>query len=321
VVLTNTDRFQPLVFCTWDSPLDTIKNTFRADVFNITHSSGQQAEYIGILAKRHAILSDFVTLQAGQSIKVTLDLFNGYYFPSEGTYDIALNSVIRTHLGELELEAVIENGFTDFTYESVTSNTLMMSITTPPPAPFWESSNSTLLGGPAPKTNCNAAYSDQIRTSGANAITATQQGARYLPGTCTSSLSYYVKWFGVCDATRFNRVKSDLSSIVSGLQATYPVDCAGSSCTSNTYAYVFPADSTHTVYVCGYFWRVPTRNCVLDSQPGTLIHEMSHFNNVANTNDVTYGITNCENLAKNNPAQAVRNADNFCFYTDSCPTV
>jgi len=197
----------------------------------------------------------------------------------------------------------------------------MVQVTTLLPAPVWDlpSTSNGTLGGPAPKSNCNANQASQINTAGANAISATRQGGTYLPSSCSSSLSYYVRWFGVCDTTRFNKVKSDLSSILTGLQGTYPVDCAGSSCTANTYAYVYPTDSARNIYVCAYYFRVPTGNCIMDSQPGTLIHEMSHFNTVAGTSDYAYGITNCENLAKNNPTQAVRNADNFCFYTDSCP--
>jgi len=323
VVLTNADRFEPLVFCTWGTPLDTLKNTFRSYAFSVANNvSGEQAEYIGILTKRHPVLTDFVTLQPGQSIKTTVDLFQGYYFPSAGVYSIVVDTSIRVHLGELEVNAINEHGFSDFGWQQLTSNTVSVGVVAPPAAPYWGPlSNDSLVGGPTPRANCNADQAAQIRTSGSNAVLASQQGSRYLPASCSSSLSYYIRWFGQCDSSRFSKVKTDLAAITNGLNANYPVDCAGSSCTANTYAYVYPSDTTHTVYVCGYFWRVPTRNCVLDSQPGTLIHEMSHFNNVASTSDVTYGITNCENLARNNPNQAVRNADNFCFYTDSCPTL
>jgi len=114
-------------------------------------------------------------------------------------------------------------------------------------------------------------------------------------------------------------VKQNLNATLGGLSASYPVQCGSSTCCSTCYAFVYPTDNTHVVYVCTYFWRVPSGNCVMDSQPGTLIHEMSHFNNVAATKDVTYGQQPCKNLASSNPASAITNADNYCFYTDSCP--
>jgi len=266
-------------------------------------------------------------LLPGQSINSSLDLFKGYWFPKKGGYLVSLMSTFRVRLGAMNLgldefeESLMKSGLEEFSYEEVVSNAITAQITKLFPYPFDLSYNSTgLLGGPSPKSNCDVSRSSQIKTSGTNAISAAAQGRNYLnAATCSASLIYYVEWFGVCDATRYTKVKNDLTAISSGLNANYPVDCAGAQCSPNTYAYVFPADTTHTVYVCAVFWKVTTNNCVLDSQPGTIIHEMSHFNNVARTNDVTYGLASCRNLAKTSPNQAVTNADNFCFYTDSCP--
>jgi len=178
-----------------------------------------------------------------------------------------------------------------------------------------------LVGAPNPDSTCTATEGNTIRTAGTNAVSAAQQGLRYLsPTSCATSLSVYIEWFGACDATRYSTVKNNINKTIAGLQATYPVNCKGSECSANTYAYVYPNWANHTVFVCAVFWRVPTRNCVIDSQPGTLIHEMSHFSNVAATSDYAYGTTNCRNLARTNPANAIRNADNYCYYTDSCPT-
>jgi len=101
--------------------------------------------------------------------------------------------------------------------------------------------------------------------------------------------------------------------------AGYRVDCAGSSCSANTYAYVFPSDSTFTVYVCGAFWNASPNTCVADSRPGTIIHELSHFTPVAATQDIAYGQSACLNLATSNPANAIRNADSHEYLAESCP--
>jgi len=311
---------KPVTFCIWGSPLDAHENVFKANLFDIESPSGD-AEYIGIIARRHPTLSDFVTLRPGQTLETMLDLFKGYYFPVAGEYKVSLNTKVKIHFGEVEMETLINEGFSSFDFEPMTSDAISVKIAHPLPAPYWGEPSNETLGNPAPRANCNSGSQvSQINTAGSNAVSASTQGINYLsPASCSTALTYYTRWFGACDSNRYSTVKNCLSRVRSGLQASYPVDCAGSSCTANTYAYVFPTDTTHTVYVCGYFWRVPSGNCVMDSQPGTLIHEMSHFNNVCSTRDVTYGQQNCLNLASSNPNSAVQNADNYCFYTDSCP--
>jgi len=310
---------EPLVLLVYDSPFDTHSEVFHAPIFDVEHSSGMKAIYSGIIIKRKPVLSDFVTIRPGQSLTALLNLHKGYNFPAAGVYTVTLATNVLQFQGEMG--ASVDEALSQLVSDelvgsiSVTVNVASLPISFPP-----INNQSGLLGNPNPKTNCDANQASQIRTSGSNAITASQRGFNYLSGSCLASKTYYITWFGVCDNTRWTRVRNTLSAVTSGLQASYPVDCAGSSCTPNTYAYVYPTDTTHTVYVCGYFWRVPTGNCIMDSQPGTLIHEMSHFNNVAGTQDVTYGITNCQNLAKSNPAQATVNADNYCFFTDSCPS-
>ena len=56
--------------------------------------------------------------------------------------------------------------------------------------------------------------------------------------------------------------------------------------TENYYAYVYPTQP-YQIYVCNAFWSAPTTGT--DSKAGTLVHEMSHFNVVAGTDDWVYG--------------------------------
>ncbi len=56
-----------------------------------------------------------------------------------------------------------------------------------------------------------------------------------------------------------------------------------------------------------------------DSKAGTLVHEMSHFNVVASTDDVVYGQTGAKNLAFSNPEDAIRNADSHEYFAENTP--
>ena len=67
-----------------------------------------------------------------------------------------------------------------------------------------------------------------------------------------------------------------------------------------------------------------------DSRAGTLIHEMSHFVVVADTNDWVYGQTGAHNLAGSNPNRTsgnravlpivVGNADSHEYFAENTPT-
>jgi peptidyl-Lys metalloendopeptidase len=316
VSITLTNEFsRSATLLKWNTPLDDATDIFRANMFQIVHSSGAEAVYTGIVMKRAPTLSDFVTFNPGQSITVELDLLKGYYFPAEGTYKIQLRSASSMHVGPVQGDSILES-YRTFGMEVLESNPVPVDVLSLRPAPVWPPALEG-FGAPAPMANCNSSASNAIIAASNNGVSASNRGISYISSSCTGAV--YVRWFGTCDTTRANKVRSSLQAVVSGMNARYPVDCAGARCTANTYAYVFPTDTSHTVYVCGMFWRVPT-SCaganVLDTQPCTLVHEMSHFNNVAGTQDYQYGITNCQNLARNNPAQAVANADNYCFYTD-----
>ncbi|XP_066525947.1 uncharacterized protein [Hoplias malabaricus] len=52
----------------------------------------------------------------------------------------------------------------------------------------------------------------------------------------------------------------------------------------DVFAYVKQGDGTNIVYLCNMFWSAPDTLCT-DSQPGTIIHEVSHL---LGTEDITY---------------------------------
>jgi hypothetical protein len=55
-----------------------------------------------------------------------------------------------------------------------------------------------------------------------------------------------------------------------------------------TYAYVYRDDKTHTVYLCPVFFaKNDEKPLSKDSKIGTLIHELSHFQDVLGTKDLS----------------------------------
>jgi len=161
-----------------------------------------------------------------------------------------------------------------------------------------------------------------------NACTATQQSSladarNQAKAYATNAKAYldsntqgprYVTWFGIFTASRYNTVKSNFSAISNAMNnANVQFDCK---CKQNYYAYVYP-NQPYDVYLCKVFWSAPLSGT--DSKAGTLIHEMSHFNVVAGTDDVVYGQAGAKNLASTDPNLAITNADNHEYFAENTP--
>ena len=72
---------------------------------------------------------------------------------------------------------------------------------------------------------------------------------------------------------------------------------------SMTIAFVKAADP-FDVYVCPRYWTAPPLG--IDSQASTFVHEVSHFDIVADTSDFPIS---CADLALSDPARAIADAD------------
>lgn len=81
---------------------------------------------------------------------------------------------------------------------------------------------------------------------------------------------------------------------------------------SSTYAYVYNEEEEHNIYLGGAFWKAKTGG--FNSKAGTIIHELSH--RVHGTEDHVYGSSDAKKLAKEDPALATTNADNYEFLAE-----
>jgi peptidyl-Lys metalloendopeptidase len=126
----------------------------------------------------------------------------------------------------------------------------------------------------------------------------------------------YTTWFGAYSSSNYNTVKSNFVAIGDALNNKPLVfDC--STCTQNAYAYVYPSQP-YKIYLCGAYWKAPTSGT--DSKGGTTIHEVSHFNVVAGTDDLAYGQTACKRLA-GNAKRAIKNADSHEYFAENTPSL
>ena len=79
----------------------------------------------------------------------------------------------------------------------------------------------------------------------------------------------------------------------------------------NVVAYTFKGSKV--LYVCSIYRTEPDIRGT-NTKLGTIVHELTHA--VAYTDDITYGKANCLNMARNNPGQAIKNADNYHYFSE-----
>ena len=130
--------------------------------------------------------------------------------------------------------------------------------------------------------------------------------------------SRYTTWFGAYTSSRYGTAKQHFVEIDAAIDQSGGQVTINCGCNQNYYAYVYPT-RPYEIFVCRAFWTAPRTGT--DSRAGTLIHEVSHFNVVAGTDDIVYGQTGAKNLAATDPNGAVNNADNHEYFAENTPSL
>jgi peptidyl-Lys metalloendopeptidase len=289
VTLTNVAG-HPVRVRRYLTPLDGIKE----DLFRVARD-GVAAEYLGRHYKWAAPqASDFITLDAGQSVGATVDLATAYDFATTGSYTVAYGHDPHAAAAPADPVAHLAAG--------VTVQVEGRGFVVPGAEP----------GAQLTTTGCSSSRIASLTTAYASARTMAAAALSYLTNTTPSGTLRYTTWFGAYTSARWSTARSHFSAISQRL-SNEVADCT---CTDSAYAYVYPSQP-YKIYLCNAFWSAP--NVGTDSRAGTLIHEMSHFNVVAGTNDNAYGQSACKNLARSSPTRALDNADSHEYFAENTP--
>jgi peptidyl-Lys metalloendopeptidase len=250
-------------------------------LFAVTRG-GQATRYIGPHYKRaQPDASDLVTLAPGDRLVRQVDLARFYDFSQTADYDV-----------EVVIGTVHSPSVTTHVEGRVASRE----------KPVRESCTASQKAEIAEAANVGRQYANAANT--------------YLGGS-PSATQRYTTWFGAFSTSGWNQVHNNFTAISSAFNnQTITPDCKCRQ--KNVYAYVYP-DQPYTIYLCGAFWAAPTSGT--DSRAGTLVHEMSHFNVTAGTDDNAYGKSACMSLAESDPAAARNNADSHEYFAENTPAL
>jgi peptidyl-Lys metalloendopeptidase len=293
----------------WQTPFFGINH----DLFDV-NVGGMESEYNGRWIKRGApTADDWMVLQPGESKSIQIDLSEAYDFSHSGQYsmkfavDLAADGDNHEHGGRAgtigkRLESFPIVRWVDGSGEvSFQDESFPIGIKALNPTPAFES--------------CSTTRQNSIKTALTSARSyAINSDSYFTTKTYTTTTTRYKTWFGTSTSSRFNSVKGNYDRIEYALANTKLTFNCG--CTQNYYAYVYPTQP-YRVYLCNAFWSAP--NTGTDSKAGTIIHELSHFDVLGNTDDIVYGQSGAKSLATSNPSQAIKNADSHEYFSENTP--
>jgi peptidyl-Lys metalloendopeptidase len=322
-----------------------------SDLFRISRD-GRPVDYTGRLVKRGLPRArDFIVIPPGRTLRYTVDLSAGYDLADGGEYMVTFaaplqhaslsgrlmlkqpggapllmrSAPIRLHVQRLPGLLQPQRGLLA---ASIASSNAPATQTCDlrcigedgcPPAPATAPVQATYRG-------CSASQVDLLKQAITEARRYSEAAKGYLDSGAQGTR--YTWWFGVHDAGRRDTARAHFAKIDQALDQNagqITIDCG---CTSPNYAYVYP-NRPYEIWVCNAFWSAPLTGT--DSKAGTLVHEMSHFDVVANTDDHVYGQSGAHNLALTSPNQASGNdfvtprvdgnADSHEYFAENTPTL
>jgi peptidyl-Lys metalloendopeptidase len=297
VTVTNTSPHQ-VTLLKWQLPSDDME----APLFRITRDDNLPVRYLGAMVKRTPPQAeDLVKLPPGASLSYQVELTGAYDLSRSGRYTIEYVGHAR-HAGMAAMAS--------------TPLYLWLEGRSGRGAPVQQQAAAPTAAGITYTGNCSASQQATLQQA-VDAATSYATAANSYLGGSPSATQRYVKWFGAFSSGGWNTAKAHFAAEQSAF-TTQPLtlDCK---CKKRTvYAYVYP-NQPYKIYVCGAFWNAPMTGT--DSKGGTLVHEMSHFNVVASTDDWAYGQANAAALAASDPAKALDNADNHEYFAENTPAL
>lgn len=314
VTLTNEEHV-PVKVLKWYTAADGVEES----LFKVS-ADGEQRKYLGAHYKRQAPThKDYIKLKAGESVSYDVELSSLYDMSATANYEISYNvsslQLFSPNPGQAKKLARLG-------IEGIHSDSASFYLEgrefkggNNKGKPGTGDGGGTTPDGISFTGRCSNSQQSDILAGLAAAKDMAADANQHL-ATASSSSVRYSTWFGDYNSSRWNTVSTNFSKIESALNdEPLTFDC---SCKKQYFAYVYPTQP-YKIYMCSAFWSAPITGT--DSKGGTIIHETSHFNVVAGTDDVVYGQSGAQSLADTDPAQAIQNADSHEYFAENTPNL
>lgn len=288
-------------------------------MFEVFHA-GKRVEYLGPMIKRAAPTeADMVVFQPYETKVFTVDLSESYDLGKTGEYTVTYGAMLQGARAGDGRKLAAANG----RMASLRSATLKLWVDGDNVLKSLKGGNISHKGKPGTGgtvvngvtyVGCSSTQINGAGTAVVNARGYSQNARNYLVAGTVGTR--YTKWFGAYTSSRYGTVEQNFVDIDDAMDMTGGAIKINCGCNQNYYAYVYPT-RPYEIFVCRAFWSAPATGT--DSKAGTLIHEMSHFNAVAGTDDHVYGQSGAAALAISDPAKAIDNADSHEYFAENTP--
>ena len=285
------------------------------------YRNGEKAEYLGAQVKRSAPTeADLVTFEPYETKRFSVDLGAAYDLSKTGEYSVTFNAFLQ--------------GASSRTGRKVTDAMGRMAQLRSATLSLWVDADNSLSALKGGKTSgkgkpgsgggtsgglsfvgCSSTQINTLLSAVGAARNYTENAKGYLNGGATGPR--YTTWFGAYSSSRYGTVQQNFVDIDAAMDQSNNQIKINCGCNQSYYAYVYPT-RPYEIFVCRAFWSAPLTDT--DSKAGTLVHEMSHFNAVAGTDDVVYGQSGAKSLAISDPNKAVTNADSHEYFAENTPS-
>lgn len=310
-VTYQNDSKEDIYLVRWQTALKGVEG----NLFDI-RVGGRPVEYTGRLYKRAMpTADDYIRIPAGGSLSADVELSSVYDLSRTGEYAIRYRVALQDALRVDTLKVAGLQGL-----RNLESNVLFLGVERNERAIdaleslIAEADAATKALTPG-FVSCSSSRQSTLITALSNAQSIALKARDYLnnlPVASRSTNTAYRTWFGSYTSSRYSTVQSHYNSIYSAFSTkTFTFYC---DCTDSSYAWVF-SNQPYRVHLCNAFWAAPSLG--IDSKAGTLVHETSHFNVVAGTQDYAYGTSACQSLANSQPSRAINNADSHEYFAET----
>jgi len=288
-VIYLNDALKPIEVYEWAIPNDN----FWMDIFNV-YSGDIKNKYVGRVYRwSDAAYNDFIILKPGEFIYGRIDISKLYYLGSNSDYIIRFNAESSKILrrGETLPGVIGSNQITKYIKRKV--HVFVKS------APEVEDG----IGF----HDCSRKEKDSLKLAHKFGTEYSQEAHAYLVAYPEGEL--YINWFGEYKKKNYKIVKKGTDKIKKAFEEEFTEYFCGC---KDPIAWVY-TDRHYEIHVCEEFFEYDIEGVL--SQATIAIHEMSHFEVTADTDDHVYGEKKSKKLAKKKPKEAIENADNYLFFS------
>ncbi|TFK72454.1 zincin [Pluteus cervinus] len=291
-------------------------STFLADTFIITNANGISPSFTGYMIKfspEDAVENGgTITLAPGEFKAVEHDLSEAYNFVASGA-------------GMYNIEAYdVFTMVKDNKLESIRAISKALSIDVSGNLAVSDAVHTTSHSGHLGFGGCSASRQAKLPEIAEAAQKYAKEAYEYLlryPDPSLEPATRYTTWFGA-DNNGYDTVLDHFKNISEENFTSFTYHCPIELKCDGAFAYVDPS-IYGVVHLCPRFWRANLTG--YNSQAGILLHELSHFTEVAATKDVEIPkngeiyYERCKGLARTKPEDARIHADNHEYFAENSP--